>query len=137
MEEGSMRVDANISVALPGERGTKAEVKNMNSIRSVFRALEHEQKRQSDLISQGGALEQSTRHWDEKAGMTHPMRTKEFAFDYRYFPEPDLLPIEPSVEWLRQLREEIPELPAERRNRLVAEQGVTPDQAGVLTSSRA
>ncbi|HVF12286.1 MAG TPA: Asp-tRNA(Asn)/Glu-tRNA(Gln) amidotransferase subunit GatB [Actinomycetota bacterium] len=137
MEEGSMRVDANISVAPPGERGTKAEVKNMNSIRSVFRALEYEQRRQSDLLSQGGGLEQSTRHWDEKTGVTHAMRTKEFAFDYRYFPEPDLLPIEPSVEWLRQLREEIPELPAERRTRLVAEQGVTPDQAAVLTASRA
>lgn len=137
MEEGSMRVDANISVAPPGERGTKAEVKNMNSIRSVFRALEYEQRRQSDLLSQGGGLEQSTRHWDEKTGVTHAMRTKEFAFDYRYFPEPDLLPIEPSVEWLRQLREEIPELPAERRTRLVAEQGVTPGQAAVLTASRA
>lgn len=136
MEEGSMRVDANISVAKPGERGTKAEVKNMNSIRSVFRALEHEQRRQSGLIREGGALEQSTRHWDEKSGVTHPMRTKEFAFDYRYFPEPDLLPIEPSVEWLRQLREEIPELPSARRQRLVSE-GVTDDQAAVLTSARA
>ncbi len=134
MEEGSMRVDANISVARAGERGTKAEVKNMNSLRSVHRALVYEEKRQSELIAKGAPVEQSTRHWDEKAGVTKPLRSKEEAFDYRYFPEPDLVPIEPSVEWLRQLHEEIPELPAERRRRLGEHAG--PAGAAVLTSSR-
>jgi len=134
MEEGSMRVDANISVAPTGERGTKAEVKNMNSLRSVYRALVYEEKRQRELIADGGPVDQSTRHWDEKAGVTKPLRSKEEAFDYRYFPEPDLVPIEPSVEWLRQLREEIPELPAERRKRLAVHAG--PAAAAVLTSSK-
>ena len=135
MEEGSMRVDANISVGPAGERGVKAEIKNMNSLRSVYRALGYEQKRQGDLIAQGQLMEQSTRHWDEKAGKTSPLRTKEYAFDYRYFPEPDLVPIEPSVEWLRQLREEIPELPAERRSRFMSEYALGPDEAATLTSS--
>ena len=137
MEEGSMRVDANISVAPPGERGVKAEVKNMNSLRSVERALAYEQKRQGDVLKQGGLMEQSTRHWDERSGQTKPLRTKEEAFDYRYFPEPDLAPIEPSVEWLRQLREEIPELPAERRAKLISEVGLSSYDASVLVSTKA
>lgn len=129
-----MRVDANISVARAGERGTKAEVKNMNSLRSVFRALVYEEKRQTELIAKGAPVEQSTRHWDEKASVTKPLRSKEEAFDYRYFPEPDLVPIEPSVEWLRQLREEIPELPTQRRQRLGEQAGTA--SAAVLTSSK-
>ncbi|MEO7804887.1 MAG: Asp-tRNA(Asn)/Glu-tRNA(Gln) amidotransferase subunit GatB [Actinomycetota bacterium] len=137
MQEGSLRIDANISVAREGERGTKAEVKNMNSMRSVLRALLYEEQRQREVLQGDGVLEQSTRHWDEKAGVTQPLRTKEFAFDYRYFPEPDLVPIEPSVEWLRQLTEEIPEVPAERRKRLVAEMNLTAYDAGVVSSSRA
>jgi aspartyl-tRNA(Asn)/glutamyl-tRNA(Gln) amidotransferase subunit B len=135
MEEGSMRVDANISVAPPGQRGVKVEIKNMNSLRSLARALEYEQKRQAEVIAQGGKVVQSTRHWDEKAGKTHELRTKEEAFDYRYFPEPDLVAIQPSVEWLRQLREELPELPAERRKRYQA-QGLSEYDAQVLTSSK-
>lgn len=136
MQEGSLRVDANISVARSGERGTKAEVKNMNSMRSVFRALVYEEHRQRKVIEDKGEMEQSTRHWDEKAGVTKSLRTKEFAFDYRYFPEPDLVPIEPSVEWLRQLREEIPEAPAERRRRLVDDMSLTPYDAGIVSASK-
>ncbi|MGQ0678354.1 MAG: Asp-tRNA(Asn)/Glu-tRNA(Gln) amidotransferase subunit GatB [Actinomycetota bacterium] len=136
MEEGSMRVDANISVAPAGQLGTKVEIKNMNSLRSLSRALEYEIERQNDVVARGGRVVQSTRHWDEKAGRTHELRTKEEAFDYRYFPEPDMLPIQPSVEWLRQLSEELPELPAERRRRLVAS-GLSAYDASVLTASRA
>jgi len=137
MEEGSMRVDANISVAPPGLRGVKAEVKNMNSLKSLERALAYEQGRQSGLIQSGQAVEQSTRHWDEKLGITAGLRSKEEAFDYRYLREPDMVPIEPSVEWLRQLREEIPELPAGRRKRLQVEAGLSTYDAGVITSSKA
>jgi aspartyl-tRNA(Asn)/glutamyl-tRNA(Gln) amidotransferase subunit B len=137
MEEGSLRVDANISVARSGEKGIKAEVKNMNSVRSVHRALAYEEQRQRDALAQGATMEQTTRHWDEKSGVTKPLRTKEYAFDYRYFPEPDLVPIEPSVEWLRQLQEEIPELPAERRKRLQSELGLSDYDAATLSSSKA
>lgn len=134
MEEGSMRVDANVSVAPAGRRGVKVEIKNMNSLRSLSRALEHEVARQSQVIQRGGKVVQSTRHWDEKAARTQQLRTKEEAFDYRYFPEPDLVPIQPSVEWLRQLSEELPELPAERRRRLVG-LGLSDYDAQVLTAS--
>ena len=137
MEEGSMRVDANISVAPPGERGKKVEIKNMNSLRSVHRALEYEERRQREVLRSGGTITQSTRHWDEKAGKTHELRTKEEAFDYRYFPEPDLVPIEPPVEWLRQLREELPELPVERARRYREELGLSAYDAGVLRSTKA
>jgi aspartyl-tRNA(Asn)/glutamyl-tRNA(Gln) amidotransferase subunit B len=136
MEEGSMRIDANISVAPPGERGAKAEIKNMNSLRSVLRALEYEQGRQRALLEQGATLDQSTRHWDEKSGQTKPLRSKEEAFDYRYFPEPDLVPVEPSVEWLRQLDEEIPELPSDRRRRFVEDLGLSDYDSAVLVSSK-
>lgn len=135
MEEGSMRVDANISVAPAGQRGVKVEIKNMNSLRSLARALEYEVDRQKQVISRGGKVVQSTRHWDEKAGKTQGLRTKEEAFDYRYFPEPDMVPIEPSAEWLQQLREEIPELPANRRTRLMG-LGLSGYDAQVLTGSR-
>jgi aspartyl-tRNA(Asn)/glutamyl-tRNA(Gln) amidotransferase subunit B len=137
MEEGSLRIDANISVAPPGERGVKTEVKNMNSIRSVHRALAYEEARQREAIESGEPLIQGTRHWDEKAGVTTPLRTKEFAFDYRYFPEPDLVPIEPSQEWLDVLTEKMPDLPAARRRRLIEEFSLSSYDAAVLTSSRA
>ncbi|HEY8201336.1 MAG TPA: Asp-tRNA(Asn)/Glu-tRNA(Gln) amidotransferase subunit GatB [Actinomycetota bacterium] len=137
MEEGSLRIDANISVARPGERGVKTEVKNMNSIRSVYRALAFEEQRQRQALRWGEPLIQGTRHWDEKAGVTKPLRTKEFAFDYRYFPEPDLVPIEPSPEWVARLIHEMPDLPAARRRRLVEEFALTPYDAAVLTASRA
>jgi aspartyl-tRNA(Asn)/glutamyl-tRNA(Gln) amidotransferase subunit B len=137
MEEGSLRIDANVSVAPPGERGVKTEVKNMNSIRSVHRALAYEEMRQRQALEAGEPLIQGTRHWDEKAGVTKPLRTKEFAFDYRYFPEPDLVPIEPSPEWIDRLTEEMPDLPAARRRRLIEEFSLSPYDAAVLTSSRA
>lgn len=137
MEEGSMRVDANVSVAPAGELGVKLEIKNLNSLRSVFRAVKHEEERQRRAIADGETLQQATRHWDEKAGVTRLGRTKEFSEDYRYFPEPDLVPIVPEVEWLRQLREELPELPAERRQRLISDIGLSAYDANVLSSSRA
>src|SRR5918999_40360 len=101
MEEGSLRVDANVSVRRVGEteHGAKVEVKNMNSIRSVGRALEYEEKRQRAALDAGDSLVQETRHFDEKANTTSSLRTKEFAFDYRYFPEPDLVPLEPEETW--------------------------------------
>ena len=136
MEEGSLRIDANISVAPPGRRFPKTEVKNLNSMRSLLRALEYEQERQRKVVEKGGVPEQSTRHWDEKAGQTKPLRSKEEAFDYRYFPEPDLVPLQPSVEWLRQLNEELPELPADRKRRLVGQLGLPPYDAEVLVSSK-
>jgi aspartyl-tRNA(Asn)/glutamyl-tRNA(Gln) amidotransferase subunit B len=137
MEEGSLRIDANISVARPGEPGIKAEVKNMNSMRSLQRALAYEEERQRKILSEGGQLEQSTRHWDEKAGVTTALRTKEYAFDYRYFPEPDLVPMEPPAQWLARLQQELPELPAERRRRFVEQLGLPARTASVLTASRA
>jgi aspartyl-tRNA(Asn)/glutamyl-tRNA(Gln) amidotransferase subunit B len=137
MEEGSLRIDANVSVAPPGERGVKTEVKNMNSIRSVHRALAYEEVRQREALEKGEPLAQGTRHWDEKAGVTKPLRTKEFAFDYRYFPEPDLVPIEPSPEWIDGLTRHMPDLPAARRHRLIEEFSLSPYDAAVLTASRA
>jgi aspartyl-tRNA(Asn)/glutamyl-tRNA(Gln) amidotransferase subunit B len=139
MEEGSLRVDANVSVRRKGdaEHGAKVEVKNMNSIRSVGRALEYEERRQRDALEAGEALVQETRHFDEKAGTTSPLRTKEFAFDYRYFPEPDLVPLEPETEWIEKIRGSLPEFPAARRARFVSEYGVGETEAGILTASRA
>jgi aspartyl-tRNA(Asn)/glutamyl-tRNA(Gln) amidotransferase subunit B len=137
LEEGSMRFDANISVAPPGERGAKVEVKNLNSLKSLYRALAHEEVRQREVLSAGGTIDQSTRHWDERSGVTRPLRTKEHAFDYRYFPEPDLVPIKPSPEWLEAITSGIPELPPARRRRFVAGYGLTPYDASVLVASKA
>ncbi|MGI8427237.1 MAG: Asp-tRNA(Asn)/Glu-tRNA(Gln) amidotransferase subunit GatB [Actinomycetota bacterium] len=137
MEQGSMRVDANISVARSGERGVKAEVKNMNSLRSIERALAYEQERQGHLVAKGLTMASSTRHWDENSGQTKPLRTKEEAFDYRYFPEPDLTPIAPSIDWIAGLQDQIPELPSQRRLRLESDLGLSPYDSSVLTSSKA
>jgi aspartyl-tRNA(Asn)/glutamyl-tRNA(Gln) amidotransferase subunit B len=139
MEEGSMRVDANISIALMGaeEFGAKVEVKNMNSIRSVARALEHEEVRQRKALDAGEILIQETRHFDEKNGTTSSLRTKEFAFDYRYFPEPDLVPFEPDPATVESIKSSLPETPAVRRQRFAAEYGLSEYDVGVLTSSRA
>jgi aspartyl-tRNA(Asn)/glutamyl-tRNA(Gln) amidotransferase subunit B len=136
MEEGSLRVDANVSVRRQGsdEFGTRCEIKNMNSLRSLVRALEYEVRRQIDLIESGDRVVQETRHWNEDEGRTLSMRSKEEAFDYRYFPEPDLVPVEPSDEWLAEVRSSMPVMPAERRAALAAEAGAssTADVAVVI-----
>ena len=137
MEEGSLRVDANISVRRRGEteHGAKVEVKNMNSVRSVARALEYEERRQRTALESGEMLIQETRHFDEKTGVTSSMRTKEYAFDYRYFPEPDLVPFEPAAEWVERIRGSLPESPAARRARFIDEYGLGDSDVGVLTGS--
>jgi aspartyl-tRNA(Asn)/glutamyl-tRNA(Gln) amidotransferase subunit B len=119
MEEGSLRCDANISTRPAGhpEFGAKVEVKNVNSIRSVYRALQFEERRQREALDRGERLLQETRHWDENRGLTTPGRSKEYASDYRYFPEPDLSPLEPDAAWVAELRASMPELPAARRRR--------------------
>jgi aspartyl-tRNA(Asn)/glutamyl-tRNA(Gln) amidotransferase subunit B len=137
MEEGSMRCDANVSVRTVGqeELGTKVEIKNLNSIRSLYRALLHEEERQRTALAQGGALAQETRHWDENRGVTTPGRSKEYASDYRYFPEPDLTPLEPDAGWIEKLRADLPELPAARRRRLEQDYGLDRRQAALVGQS--
>src|SRR4051794_3286526 len=136
MEEGSLRVDANVSVRPKGsdEYGTRCEVKNMNSLRSLGRAVEYEARRQIDLIEAGEKVTQETRHWDEGSGRTSSMRSKEEAYDYRYFPEPDLVPVAPDEQWQKAVLESLPVLPAERRERLAQAVGIAPgDAAAVVT----
>ena len=120
MEEGSMRVDANISVRREGsdELRTRCEIKNVNSLRSLVRAIEYEARRQADLHASGGTVTQETRHWDENDGRTHTMRSKEEADDYRYFPEPDLVPVDLGAERVAEIAAALPLLPAQRRHRL-------------------
>jgi aspartyl-tRNA(Asn)/glutamyl-tRNA(Gln) amidotransferase subunit B len=139
MEEGSLRVDANISVRRAGEteHGTKVEVKNMNSIRSVGRALAHEEERQRAALAEGEMLVQETRHFDEKSGVTSAGRTKEVSSDYRYFPEPDLVPLEPDEQWVKAIDESLPEMPAERRRRFCDQYGVSEKEALLLTETAA
>jgi aspartyl-tRNA(Asn)/glutamyl-tRNA(Gln) amidotransferase subunit B len=121
MEEGSMRVDANVSVRRTGEPlGTRCEIKNLNSIRSLGRAIEYEAERQIDVLESGERIIQETRHWDEAGGRTRAGRSKEEAEDYRYFPEPDLVPLEPDDEWRGRVRDAMPLLPVARRERLHA-----------------
>ncbi|HZM41289.1 MAG TPA: Asp-tRNA(Asn)/Glu-tRNA(Gln) amidotransferase subunit GatB [Acidimicrobiales bacterium] len=125
MEEGSLRVDANVSVRRPGEPfGTRCEVKNVNSLRSLGRAIDYEVRRQIELLEAGEAVRQETRHWNEDDGRTHTLRSKEEAEDYRYFPEPDLVPLDPGDEWVARVDAELPALPAERRARLAKAAGV-------------
>src|SRR5712671_4117731 len=126
MEEGSLRCDANVSVRPRGETvlGTKAEVKNLNSFRFLQKALEHEISRQIDLLDEGGRVRQETRLWDAAAGVTVSMRSKEEAHDYRYFPEPDLPPVDVSAARLEAIRATMPELPDARRQRFVAAYGL-------------
>ena len=137
MEEGSMRVDANVSVRPVGtsELGTKVEIKNMNSLRSLGRAIEYEIERQIAAIAASERIVQETRHWDEADGRTHSMRSKEGSSDYRYFPEPDLVPVAPTDEMRARVRESMPELPAARRARLVDEWGIGASEARVLTAT--
>jgi aspartyl-tRNA(Asn)/glutamyl-tRNA(Gln) amidotransferase subunit B len=137
MEEGSLRCDANISIAVDGKMGTKVEIKNMNSFRALHRALGYEEERQRHAIEAGQKIVQETRHWDDAAGKTSPLRSKEEAFDYRYFPEPDLVPVEPDIEWLDDIRSRMPELPAERLKRFEKDFGLQPELASMLTSEKA
>jgi aspartyl-tRNA(Asn)/glutamyl-tRNA(Gln) amidotransferase subunit B len=134
LEEGSIRFDANVSIRPIGdeELGTKVEVKNMNSFRSLERAVDFEIERQVALVESGGSVTQETRHWDEEAGVTHSMRTKEGSSDYRYFTEPDLVPMAMSAEWVDRVRAGLPELPAQRRERYRS-QGLDHETAGVLS----
>ncbi len=136
LEEGSIRFDANVSVRPAGstELGTKVEIKNMNSFRSLEKAVDYEIRRQSEVLESGETLVQETRHWDEAAGVTHGMRTKEGSSDYRYFPEPDLLPLEVDEAWQREIRSSLPELPSARRSRYES-LGLDRETAGVLVAS--
>ena len=139
MEEGSLRCDANISVRPRGQQefGVKAEIKNMNSFRSVERALAYEAQRQIALLREGGTVVQETRGWVETKGITVSQRSKEQAHDYRYFPEPDLPPLLISREWVAELRARLPELPDARRARYAAEYGVSAQDANVMTEDKA
>jgi aspartyl-tRNA(Asn)/glutamyl-tRNA(Gln) amidotransferase subunit B len=133
MEEGSMRVDANVSVHRAGEPwGTRCEIKNLNSVRSLGRAIDHEARRQVDLLEGGGTVRQETRHWDEAAGRTGTLRTKEDADDYRYFPEPDLVPLDPSPEDIARIDASLPVLPAGRRAALASATGRQPTDSAVV-----
>jgi aspartyl-tRNA(Asn)/glutamyl-tRNA(Gln) amidotransferase subunit B len=137
MEEGSLRCDANVSVRLRGakEFGTKVEVKNLNSFRFLQKALEHEIERHIGVLESGGKIAQETRLWHQAEGYTVSMRSKEKAHDYRYFPEPDLLPVHVSSAWREAVKAALPELPAAKRDRFVATYGITLYDAGVLTDS--
>ncbi len=138
MEKGQLRCDANVSVRLRGAEkfGTKAEVKNLNSFRFLKMALEHEIERQVELIESGGKVAQETRLYNAETGKTVSMRSKEHAHDYRYFPEPDLVPLRVSEHWLHEVKSKLPELPADRRDRFVSEYGVREYDAQVLTLTR-
>src|SRR5579863_6167845 len=138
MEKGHLRCDANVSVRLKGAEkfGTKAEVKNLNSFRFLKLALDHEIERQVALIESGGRVMQETRLFNPDTGETVGMRSKEHAHDYRYFPEPDLVPLRVSAAWLEQIRATVPELPADRRNRFVESYGLREYDAQVLTATR-
>jgi aspartyl-tRNA(Asn)/glutamyl-tRNA(Gln) amidotransferase subunit B len=133
MEEGSMRCDANVSVRKPGAPlGTRCEIKNVNSVRSLGRAIEYEARRQIALIEAGESIRQETRHWDETDGRTHTLRTKEDADDYRYFLEPDLVPLAPDADWIEAVRAALPMLPRERRSRLSRATGAAADAEAVM-----
>ncbi len=138
MEEGSLRCDANVSVRPKGETklGTKTELKNMNSFRHVEKALEYEIERQIDVLEEGGKIEQQTRLWDEKQGITKPMRSKEESFEYRYFPDPDLVPLIVGDEWIERIKSEIPELPRQKLERFVKEYSIKEEDARVLTEEK-
>jgi aspartyl-tRNA(Asn)/glutamyl-tRNA(Gln) amidotransferase subunit B len=138
MEEGSLRCDANVSIRPVGQEqfGTKAEIKNMNSFRNVQRALEYEIERQIEEIEAGGEIVQETRLWDAGKGMTFSMRSKEEAHDYRYFPDPDLIPIMISDEWIGNVRDELPELAQAKQQRFVEEYQLPEYDAQVLTGSK-
>jgi aspartyl-tRNA(Asn)/glutamyl-tRNA(Gln) amidotransferase subunit B len=138
MQEGSFRCDANISLRPVGveQLGTRTELKNMNSFRNVQLALEYEERRQRDILLDGGSVEQETLLWDPDRGCTESMRGKEEAHDYRYFPDPDLVPVYIDDEWIRRVRDDLPELPDERRQRFVSRYGLSEYDSDILTSAR-
>jgi aspartyl-tRNA(Asn)/glutamyl-tRNA(Gln) amidotransferase subunit B len=137
MEKGSLRADVNISVRKPGgPLGTRCEIKNVNSIRFVGQAIEHEARRQIEIVEDGGTIEQETRLFDPDKGETRPMRTKEEAHDYRYFPDPDLLPLELSPSLVEELRESLPELPDEKKSRFMRDYALSAYDADVLIAER-
>ena len=138
MEKGSLRADVNVSVRRPGEAlGTRCEIKNVNSIRFIGQAIEHEARRQVAIIEDGGTIDQETRLFDPDKGETRAMRTKEEAHDYRYFPDPDLLPLELDEAWVDALAAALPELPDAKRARFVSVLGLSPYDAGVLVADKA
>ncbi|MBM3535056.1 MAG: Asp-tRNA(Asn)/Glu-tRNA(Gln) amidotransferase subunit GatB [Alphaproteobacteria bacterium] len=137
MEEGSLRCDCNVSVRKPGQPfGTRTETKNVNSVRYVMQAIEYEARRQIEVIEGGGEIKQETRLFDPGKGTTRPMRSKEHAHDYRYFPDPDLLPLELDPAWIEQVKRGLPELPDERKARYISEYKLTPYDAGVLVAEQ-
>ncbi|QWK20502.1 MAG: Asp-tRNA(Asn)/Glu-tRNA(Gln) amidotransferase subunit GatB [Hydrogenobacter thermophilus] len=139
MEKGQLRCDINVSVKPKGSStlGTRVEIKNVNSFRFVQKAIESEIERQIKILSSGGQVVQETRTFDPSTGLTHPMRTKEEAEDYRYFPDPDLLPLIISREWIEEIKRNMPELPSERRKKLVEVYGLSPYEAKVMTDLKA
>ncbi|MDT8900230.1 Asp-tRNA(Asn)/Glu-tRNA(Gln) amidotransferase subunit GatB [Anaeroselena agilis] len=139
MEEGSLRCDANISLRPKGETklGTKAEIKNLNSFKAVQKGLEYEAYRQAEVLDEGGRIVQETRSWDDARGQTVSLRSKEQAHDYRYFPEPDLVPMVVDPAWVEDIRRSLPELPDARQARLMKDYGLSDYDAGVITASRA
>jgi aspartyl-tRNA(Asn)/glutamyl-tRNA(Gln) amidotransferase subunit B len=139
MEKGNLRCEANVSVRRAGEEkfGTKVELKNLNSVRFMQRAIEFEIERQIELIESGGQVTQETRLWDERAGMTRVMRSKEEAHDYRYFPEPDLQPLAVNADWIERVRQALPELPDARRKRFTEQYELSFNDASLLTRDRA
>ncbi|MGA9444038.1 MAG: Asp-tRNA(Asn)/Glu-tRNA(Gln) amidotransferase subunit GatB [Methyloceanibacter sp.] len=137
MEQGSLRADVNVSVRRPGdELGTRCEIKNVNSIRFIGQAIEYEARRQIEIVEDGGTIDQETRLFDAKTGKTRSMRSKEEAHDYRYFPDPDLLPLELTQAFVDDIAASLPELPDEKRARFIADYGLTPYDADVLVSER-
>jgi aspartyl-tRNA(Asn)/glutamyl-tRNA(Gln) amidotransferase subunit B len=135
MEKGNLRADVNVSVRRPGEGlGTRCEIKNVNSFRFIMQAIEYEARRQIEILEDGGSITQETRLFDPGRGETRSMRSKEEAHDYRYFPDPDLLPLVLEEAWIEDIRRSLPELPAARRRRFAEQYGLTPYDAGVLTA---
>jgi aspartyl-tRNA(Asn)/glutamyl-tRNA(Gln) amidotransferase subunit B len=138
MEKGSLRADVNVSVRKPGdELGTRCEIKNVNSIRFVGLAIEHEARRQIEIIEDGGTIDQETRLFDPNKGETRSMRSKEEAHDYRYFPDPDLLPLEFDAAYVEQLKEQLPELPDGKKARFTSEHGLSAYDADALVAEKA
>lgn len=137
MQEGSLRADVNLSVCpVGGEFGTRTEMKNLNSFKAIARAIEYEKARQISILEDGGSISQETRRWDDNEGVSYSMRSKENAQDYRYFPEPDLLPMSISDEWLKDVQEHLPELAHKKRARYIKDYGLSEFEASVITNHK-